>query len=202
MDKAISLGGFLFSVCGAAVVAWGIWRAWTRPHSESENAPVVNLAERRSSERWSLTGEIAGMFLRRDVPDDMSSAGVRSVDMESGVERVRHPLSEPVSVSAEPNTDDTEPVSGATRASENDTYARDITRAIVIAELLDSGLLTNRDKAIMQVFRCSKASSSRPEAPFQVALKLVERHRDKQRPEYIGEMIERVQREVAQETSR
>jgi hypothetical protein len=102
-------------------------------------------------------------------------------------------------VSAEPNTDDTEPVSGATSASNIDTSARDIIRASAIAELLDSGLLTNRDKAICQLFRCSKASSARPDAPFQVALRLVEQHRAKARPEYVGDMIERVKREVAKE---
>jgi hypothetical protein len=48
----------------------------------------------------------------------------------------------------------------------------------------------------MQAFHCSKAASSWPDAPFQVALRLVEQHRVKRRSEFIGEMIERVQREV------
>jgi hypothetical protein len=69
----------------------------------------------------------------------------------------------------------------------------------VIAELLDSGRMTNRDKASMQAFSCSKASSARPDAPFQVALRLVEQHRAKRTPEYVGDMLERVQREVANE---
>jgi hypothetical protein len=69
----------------------------------------------------------------------------------------------------------------------------------LIAELLDSGLLTNRDKAICQAFRCSKASSSRQDAPFQVALRLVEQHRTKRQPEYISELRARVEREIAEQ---
>lgn len=130
---------------------------------------------------------------------NMSSTPAQPASKEAGDSRVRHQVPELVSVLAEPNTDDTEPVSGAAGASQIDTSARDIIRASAIAELLDSGLLTNRDKAIMQIFRCSKASSSRPDAPFQIALKLVEQHRAKARPEYVGEMIERVQRDVAAE---
>jgi len=132
----------------------------------------------------------------------MSSTGADLPSREAGDRQVRHQVPGPVSVSAEPNTDDTEPVSGARGASQIDTSARDIIRASVVAELLDSGLLTNRDKAICLAFRCSKASSSRPDAPFQVALRLVEQHRAKQRPEYVGELIDRVQREVAEEASR
>jgi hypothetical protein len=29
MGKAIELGSFLYALIGAAVVAWGIWRAWS-----------------------------------------------------------------------------------------------------------------------------------------------------------------------------
>jgi hypothetical protein len=130
---------------------------------------------------------------------NMSSAAARLTAIEAGDKRVRHQVPEPVSVSAKPNPEGTGGVPGGTGASAIDTSARDIIRASVVAELLDSGLLTNRDKAICLVFRCSKASSSRPEAPFQVALRLVEQHRAKARPEMVGEMIDRVHREVAAE---
>jgi hypothetical protein len=130
--------------------------------------------ERQARVRHWLAGTAPHMS--STAPDPPS----RSVSAGRGWHRV----SEQVFVSAEPNTDDTEPVSGATGASLVDTSARDIIRASLIAELLDSGLLTNRDKAICQVFRCSKASSSRPDAPFQIALRLVEQHRTKHGPDY------------------
>jgi len=148
---------------------------------------------------WLLTSEHRVAVWIRSI---MSSDTIVSTHHESSDSRVSHQVSAPVSVSAEPNTDDTERVPGARGASQIDTSARDIIRASVVAELLDSGLLTNRDKAICLVFHCSKASSSRPDAPFQVALRLVEQHRAKARPEYLGEMIARVEREVAEEASR
>jgi hypothetical protein len=199
MDKAIELGSCLYTVIGASVVAWGIWRAWVRPTDQQHDRTAVDLRKRREPSGWSIRDEVARLFLVSDGPDNMSSTSTESATEKASDDWVSHQVSEPVSVSAEPNTDDTEPVSGVAGASAADTYARDITRAITIAELLDSGLLGSRDKAICRVFRCSKASSSRPEAPFQVALKLVERHRAQQRPEYVGDMIARVQREVANE---
>jgi hypothetical protein len=132
-------------------------------------------------------------------PGDMSSAAADQSSKNVDDTRVSHLVSGAVSVSAKPNTDDTSEVSGARSAAPADTPARNIIRASLIAELLDSGIITNRDKAICQAFHCSKASASRPDAPFQVALRLVEQHRAKVRPELVGEMIERVQREVAAE---
>jgi hypothetical protein len=195
MQKALELGSCLYALLGAAVVAWGIWRAWVRP----KDSQTVDLAQRPSLTSWSLRGELARLFLVEDGTSNMSSPSAQVVDKNAGDGQVRHQVPEPVSVSAEPNTDDTEPVSDAAGVSLVDTDARAIIRASLIAELLDSGLLTNRDKAIMQAFRCSKASSSRPEAPFQVALRLVEQHRAKRTPEYISDMIDRVKREVANE---
>jgi len=195
MGNAIELGSCLYAIIGAAVVAWGIWRAWVRPKDQE----TVNLAAHRRLTGWSVRGELARLFLVRDAPSNMSSSAPDLSAEKAGDGRVRHQGLAPVFVSAEPNTDDTELVPGATGASAIDANARDIIRASLIAELLDSGLLTNRDKAICQAFRCSKASSSRPEAPFQAALRLVEQHRAKARPEYIGDMIERVKREVASE---
>jgi hypothetical protein len=148
---------------------------------------------------WLLTSEHRVAVWIRSI---MSSGVARDTAGDASAGQVWHQVPEPVSVSAEPNTDDTERVPGATGASAIDTSARDIIRASVVAELLDSGLLTNRDKAIMQVFHCSKAASTRPDSPFQVALRLVEQHRAKQRPEYVGEMIARVEREVASERGR
>jgi hypothetical protein len=201
MDKAIELGSCLYTVVGAAVVAWGIWRAWTRP-PQVDQGETIDLAERRQPSGWSIRGELARLFLVSDGPADMSSDVADLPSRNVSDRREWHQVPAPVFVSAKPNTDDTEPVPGATGASEIDTSVRDIIRASAIAELLDSGLLTNRDKAICLLFHCSKASSSRPEAPFQVALKLVEQHRAKARPEYVGEMIARVEREVAEEASR
>jgi hypothetical protein len=132
---------------------------------------------------------------------DMSSSASDLSSEKAGDGPVSHQVPKPVFVSAEPNTDDTAPVSSAAGASVIDTNARAIIRASLIAELLDSGLLTNRDKAICQAFHCSKAASTRPDAPFQVALRLVEQHRTKRQPEYVGEMIERVKRKVAEEAS-
>lgn len=197
----MNLGNWLeigMAIWALIVIPRAIWRAWTRPAQE-DPMPTIDLAERRRPPSWSLRGELARLFLVYDEPPAMSSRCDWPAPIEAGDRQVQHLVSEPVSVSVEPNTEDTEPVSGVTGASHVDASARNIIRASVVAELLDSGLLTNRDKAICQVFRCSKASSSRPEAPFQVALKLVEQHRAKARPELVGEMIERVQREVAAE---
>lgn len=132
---------------------------------------------------------LVGLFWR----EDMSSASAQHAAGDRGASGVRHQAGAPVSLSAEPNTGDTERVSGV----DLDADPRAIVRAALIAELLDSGLLTNRDKAICVAFHCSKASSSRPDAPFQKALRLVEQHRAKARPEYVGDMIARVEREVA-----
>jgi hypothetical protein len=148
MDKALELGSCLYTLIGASVVAWGIWRAWVRP----KDRETVNLAERRQPSGWSVRGELARLFLVSDGPVDMSSSAPDLPARKVGAEPVRHQVPEPMSVSAEPNTDDTGPVLGATGASAVDTNARDIIRASVIAELLDSGLLTNRDKAICQAF--------------------------------------------------
>lgn len=193
MGNALELGSCLYSVLGACVVAWGIWRAWVKPRAQPSEPTVIDLTKRRQPTGWSVRGELARLFL---TPVDMSSTGADQPLENAGDRREWHRVSEPVFVSAEPNTEDTEKVSGVAGV---DASARDIIRASVIAELLDSGLLTNRDKAICQAFRCSKASTSRPDAPFQVALRLVEQHRAKRRPELVGEMIERVQREVAAE---
>jgi len=185
---------------GLIFVPWVfVIRPWLRRRQAAsvDRAPVIDLAGR--GHRWSLRGELARLFLVEERPQVMSSDRPRDIASAASAGQVWHQVSEPVSVSAEPNTADTEQVSGATGASAPDTSARDIMRASVIAELLDSGLLTNRDKAIMQIFHCSKASSSRPDAPFQVALRLVEQHRAKKRPEYVGDMIARVEREVAEQ---
>jgi hypothetical protein len=146
--------------------------------------PTIDLAERRQPARWSWRGELARLFLVPDAPHDMSSTRAEAGPIEAGDRWVSEEVPGPVSVSAEPNTDDTEPVSGVAGAIDIDTDPRAIVRAALIAELLDSGLLTNRDKAICLAFHCSKASSNRPEAPFQKALRLVEQHRAKRGPDY------------------
>ena len=109
----------------------------------------------------------------------MSRSGGGGGELSRGAESVRHPVSSAALPSAEPNTADTGPVSGAAGANIQESAARDIIRAALIAELLDEGIITNRDKAICQAFKCSKAASTRPEARFQVALRLVEQHRKK-----------------------
>jgi len=109
----------------------------------------------------------------------MSRSGGGGGELLPGVEPVRHPAPNQVQPSAEPNTSGTSPVPGAAGAGALDAAARDIIRAALIAELLDSGLLTNRDKAICQAFNCSKAASTRPDSRFQIALRLVEQHRKK-----------------------
>jgi hypothetical protein len=191
---------------GATIIASLIFVPWVffirpwlrrRQASANDRMPVVNLAEQRApAERWSMRGELARLFLVEDRAAVMSSDRAEDSSSPIAAGQARHQEAAPVPVSAEPNTDDAGQVPGA---SALDTSARDIMRASVIAELLDSGLLTNRDKAICQVFRCSKASSNRPDAPFQVALRLVEQHRAKRRPEYVGDMIARVEREVAEQ---
>lgn len=178
----MSLGTILeiiLAIWALIVIPRAIWRAWTRPAPLDHAPPVEDRTDR--GDRWSLRGELARLFLVEDTTPIMSSDRDRTSIYDAGVGQVRHQVSAPVSVSAEPNTADTEPVSGV----EIDTSARDIIRAAMIAELLDSGLLTNRDKAICQVFKCSKAASTRPDAPFQVALRLVEQHRAKLGPEYV-----------------
>jgi hypothetical protein len=198
----MNIGNYLeigLAIWALIVVPRGIWRAWHRPASK-DDSQMVDLAARHQPSGWSVRGELARLFLVSDAPANMSSRTPDQPLENASDRRELHRVPWSVSVSATPNTDDTEPVSGVAGASAIDTNARDIIRASVIAELLDSGLLTNRDKAICQAFRCSKASSARPDAPFQVALRLVEQHRAKARPELIGEMIERVQREVAGES--
>jgi hypothetical protein len=203
MGNWIDLGGFIFSLLSAAFVLWAIIRAWTRPRPAENTQPAPASAELPPLDlpgpaRW-LIDLIKRPFMVYDDQLVMPSDRARDDAGAAGAGQVRHRGAAPVSVSAEPNTDETEQVPGASGASTLDTSARDIMRASVIAELLDSGLLTNRDKAICQIFHCSKAASTRPDAPFQVALRLVEQHRAKRKPEYVGDLIERVHREVAAE---
>ena len=67
MGDAIGLGGFCFSILGACAVAWGIWRAWTRPQKNEGDQPSP--AQRPAFSRWSISGELRRLFLVEGVSD-------------------------------------------------------------------------------------------------------------------------------------
>jgi len=207
MGEAMSLGGFLFSVCGAAVVAWGIWRAWTRPQVESDDTPVVNLAERRqesSGARWSLRGELARLFL---VSVDMSSAGADQ-PLKKGVDASDcQPSATALPPIAMPDNDgNTELTGNVDNASAGNslvdiipTDARELIRfqakAEALADMMNAGILGNQAKSIEVVFHCARAAASRPESTYQKALGLINRLAKPAKPEYISDMRERIFKE-------
>src|SRR5262245_59538803 len=106
MGKALELGACLYTLIGATVVVWGIWRAWVKP----KDPGVVDLTERRQPSGWSVRGELARLFLITDTPPDMSSTGAEPTAEKAGDSQVPHLVPGPVLVSATPNTDDTAPV--------------------------------------------------------------------------------------------
>lgn len=168
------------------VVPRGIWRAWTRP-AKVEQVETIDLAQRRQPSSWSIGGELARLFLVPVDRDDMSSSAADLPARNATDASVSQPLE---SASA--------PIAMLNSAVSSPLTADEVA-AHAIAELLNAGLLTNRTKAIERVFHCSVTAKSRPDTPYQRALKLVEQYQAPARPEYVGDMIERVKREVAQE---
>lgn len=151
------------------------------------SAPVVNLADRRPSRGWSLRDELAALFLVEDARPIMSSANTAPAQNEAADARVSQPGESASAPTAMPSS-----------AISNELTA-DETSARAIALLLNAGLLTNRTKAIEQVFHCSVTAKSRPDTPYQRALKMVEQYQTPARRELVGDMIARVEREVAAE---
>lgn len=57
-------------------------------------------------------------------------------------------------------------------------------RARAIAELYEDGLVTNLSKAICSVYTCSVQSASKTDSTYQMALKAVNRHLTKNKPQF------------------
>jgi hypothetical protein len=181
----MNIGDYLtiaLAIWALLVVPRGIWRAWARPRVEPSEPVVVDLAKRRQLSGWSIRSELARLFL---VPVDMSSVSARSGESNATDAGVSQPIE---SASA--------PIAMLSSAVSDELTADDAS-ARAIALLLNAGLLTNRTKAIEQVFQCSVTAKSRPDTPYQRALKLVEQYQTPARPEYISDLRARVEREVA-----
>lgn len=75
MGDVIGLGGFCFSILGASVVAWGIWRAWIRPQEiEGDQSPQEH---QPAPSHWSIRGEFRRLFLVEGVSDYVTGATAR-----------------------------------------------------------------------------------------------------------------------------
>jgi hypothetical protein len=169
----MNIGNWLelgMAIWALIVIPRAIWRAWTRPPEGS--MPTVDLTNRRQPSGWSIRGELARLFLVPVDPDDMSSAAADQPSREAadpGVSQSVNSASAPIAMPSSA-------VSGELTADE--------AAARAIAELLNAGLLTNRTKAIERVFHCSVTAKSRPDTPYQKALKLVEQYQAPAGPEY------------------
>jgi hypothetical protein len=204
MDKVIELGSCLYTVMGAAVVVWGIWRAWARP----KDRQAIDIAARRQPAGWSARGELARLFL---VPVDMLSTEADR-HPQKGVDRSDWQLSATAlpGIAMGNNDDNAGLTNNAGNASAGNvqldilpTEIRDMIRfqakAEAVADLMNAGIVGNQAKTIEAVFHCARASSSRPESTYQKALGLITRLAKPAKPEYVGDMIARVEREVAKE---
>lgn len=138
MNDAIGLGGFCFSVLGAAVVAWGIWRAWTRPTEDDPTMPAAPPAAPPAA-RWSIGGEIKRLFIVEGVSDYVAGTPAHAPVMSREIERAAR----------------TEGTNGRTneRSShqiEWDTFLLDRTRARLISVMVDSDLTTTEIRALLK----------------------------------------------------
>lgn len=143
---------------------------------------------------------LVGLFWR---PAVMSSDEADQAAGQVGDAAGDHPAGElvqPIAMSSNAVNNQVIGDAGDTIPAEYRAAIRYQAQAEAIAALLDAGLLTNQAKAIETVYRVSRTAKSRPDTPYQKALQLVERLRARQRPELVGDMIERVKREVAAET--
>ncbi len=60
-------------------------------------------------------------------------------------------------------------------------------RARTIAELYEAGIITNISKAICKVYRCSVQSAAKTDSTYQMALKAVNRHLTRNKPQFRAE---------------
>jgi len=170
----MNIGNWLelaLAIWALIVVPRGIWRAWTRPAND-ERLETIDLAERRRPSGWSIRDELERLFLVPAAPADMSSAPAEQPSRKAADAGVSQPVS-----------DASAPIAMPSSAVSSELTADEIA-AQAIAVLLNAGLLTNRTKAIEQVFHCSVTAKSRPDTPYQKALKLVEMYQAPAGPEY------------------
>lgn len=86
MGDAIGLGGFCFSILGACVVAWGIWRAWTRPPARA-GAQSPHAGQPTPS-HWSIGSELRRLFLVEGVSDYVSGTTAQTPVMSTALQPI------------------------------------------------------------------------------------------------------------------
>jgi hypothetical protein len=212
MDKAIELGSCLYTVIGASVVAWGIWRAWVRPKDQK----TVNLAERKQPIGWNWRDELTRLFLVTDnPPDNMSSDPDEDDTQERGATGLANNSDDGLQPIAMPRkaANDALALGGLGDVAANDlsditpAEARAIIRQQARAEAIvailraaESGKVKSAgDQASLIEAVAGGARTSRPGTPYTLLKIAVDELRGKARPEYVGDMIARVQREVTAE---
>jgi hypothetical protein len=184
-------------LAGVIFVPWVfLIRPWLRRRQVApvEQPQVVDLAERR--EHWSLRGELARLFLVENAPRDMSSGAYDR--------RANRAVAAPLPATS---TDDRQRIGmpgnavnaelpGNVLPEEAREIVRFQARVEAVIAIVESGKL-GQTEAIERIFGVKR--SGRPDSPYARARAAVEAQQKPQRPELVGEMIERVQREVAAE---
>lgn len=182
-------------LAGLIFVPWVFFiRPWLRRRQVERPAPVIDLAERHA--RWSLRDELARLFLIEDAPEIMSS------------DRAARPLDRPIAAPLPATATDggqglAKPGNGVNAELPGNVLpeeAREIVRfqakVEAVIAIMESGKV-GQVEAIERIFGVKR--SGRPDSPYARARAAVEAQSKPARPEYVGEMIDRVQREVAAE---
>jgi len=169
-------------------------RPWLRRRQAApvERPPVVDLAERR--ERWSLRGELARLFLVYDEPPVMSNGGARDASSDSIADHLPATRAIGGQGIAMPGKAVNAELPGNALPEAAREIVRFQARVEAVIAVVGSGKV-GQVEAIERIFVCKR--SGRPDSPYGRARAAVEAQSKPQRRELVGEMIERVEREVA-----
>lgn len=182
---------------GLIFVPWVFFiRPWIRRRQAAsvERPQVVDLAERRP--RWSLRGELARLFLVEDGPPVMSSDSSAPPSNRTVADRLPATSTNGgQGIATQGNAGNAELPGNALPEA-----ARDIVRfqakVEAVLAIVESGKV-GQVEAIERIFSCKR--SGRAESVYARARAAVEAQTTPARPELVGDMIERVQREVLEE---
>lgn len=186
-------------LAGLIFVPWVfIIRPWLRRRqaAPAERAPAVDLAQRRQpAERWSIRGELARLFLVEDRP-------IMSSDRSATT--AARPVADPLPATSTIEAQRVAMPGNAGNAELPGNVLPEAAREIVrfqaqveaVIAIVESGKV-GQTEAIERIFKCKR--SGRPDSHYAKARAAVEAQQKPQRPEYVGDMIARVEREVAEQ---
>lgn len=188
--------GLVVIIAGLIFVPWVfLIRPWLRRRAETQ-APVVDLAERRQPSGWSVRGELARLFLVDERRPVMSN----NYGWDAADDAVADPLPATSTIDgqsiAKPGNAVNEELTGNMLPEAAREIIRFQTRVEDVIAVVESGKL-GQVEAIERIFKVKR--SGRPDSPYARARAAVEAQMKPQRRELVGDMIERVQREVAEQ---